>query len=135
MVKFVPYLYLPGTAEDAMHYYKEIFNGEIGSIIRYESAQGMPIPDEFKEKVMHAHVKFGEQELYFSDVFGDKHVVFGNQLSLTINFSEVAEIERVYNALVEGGTAFMTLQDTFWGAKYAKLVDKFGINWDLNCQL
>ncbi len=26
----------------------------------------------------------------------------------------------------------MELQDTFWGAKYAKLQDAFGVIWDLN---
>jgi hypothetical protein len=26
----------------------------------------------------------------------------------------------------------MELQDTFWGVKYAKLQDAFGVIWDLN---
>lgn len=26
----------------------------------------------------------------------------------------------------------MELQDTFWGAEYAKVKDKFGVIWDLN---
>ena len=26
----------------------------------------------------------------------------------------------------------MELQDTFWGAKYAKVQDPFGVMWDLN---
>jgi PhnB protein len=28
----------------------------------------------------------------------------------------------------------MELQDTFWGAKYGKVKDRFGISWDLNYQ-
>jgi PhnB protein len=28
----------------------------------------------------------------------------------------------------------MELQDTFWGAKYAKVKDKYGYTWDLNYQ-
>lgn len=26
----------------------------------------------------------------------------------------------------------MELEDTFWGARYAKVEDPFGITWDLN---
>ena len=28
----------------------------------------------------------------------------------------------------------LTIRDTFWGAKYAKVKDPFGVIWDLNYQ-
>jgi len=28
----------------------------------------------------------------------------------------------------------MPLEDTFWGARFGMLVDKFQINWMFNCQ-
>jgi PhnB protein len=34
--------------------------------------------------------------------------------------------------LSKDGTVLMELQDTFWGAKYAKVRDAYGIQWDLN---
>jgi PhnB protein len=29
----------------------------------------------------------------------------------------------------------MPLQDTFWGARFGMLIDKFGVSWMLNCEL
>ncbi|MGD6817098.1 VOC family protein [Metabacillus sp. 113a] len=42
------------------------------------------------------------------------------------------EIETLYAKLKEKGTVRMELEDTFWGARYAKVEDPFGITWDLN---
>jgi PhnB protein len=28
----------------------------------------------------------------------------------------------------------MPLEDTFWGARFGMLTDKFGISWMLNCE-
>jgi PhnB protein len=41
----------------------------------------------------------------------------------------------VFAALSEGATITMPLQDTFWGARFGMLVDKFGINWMFNFDL
>jgi uncharacterized glyoxalase superfamily protein PhnB len=34
----------------------------------------------------------------------------------------------------EGASVGMPLQDTFWGARFGMLCDKYGINWMLNWQ-
>ncbi|MFC7439876.1 VOC family protein [Laceyella putida] len=133
-VKINPYLYLPGNSEKAMNDYKDIFGGEIVNIQRYRDVPDMPSSEEDKDKILHGHLKVGDQAIYFSD-FQNKPVTFGNQVSLTMEFTDVDAIEKVYNALAEGGEVLMPLQDTFWGAKYGKLTDRFGVNWDLHCQL
>ena len=45
-----------------------------------------------------------------------------------------AETERIFKELSDGGEVSMPLQDMFWGAYYAALKDKYGINWMLNHQ-
>ena len=35
----------------------------------------------------------------------------------------------------EGGTIMMPLEDTFWGARFGMLKDKFGVNWMFNHEL
>jgi PhnB protein len=54
---------------------------------------------------------------------------------LCLNFEDPGEQKKVFNALAEGGEVGMPLQDTFWGAKYGMLTDKFGVNWMLNCEM
>jgi PhnB protein len=45
------------------------------------------------------------------------------------------EQESIFGKLSDGGAVTMPLQDTFWGARFGMLTDKFGINWMLNCEV
>jgi PhnB protein len=39
----------------------------------------------------------------------------------------------MFNALAEGGTVQMALQQTFWARRFGILVDQFGTPWMINC--
>lgn len=67
-----------------------------------------------------------------SDTFPGNSVEIGNHISLTIELENEAEIQKIYERLIQKGTVIMELQDTFWGAKFAKVKDSFGMIWDLN---
>jgi len=47
----------------------------------------------------------------------------------------VEEIETLFKAFGDGGKVIMEIQDTFWGARFGMLKDKFGIGWMFNCEL
>jgi PhnB protein len=67
-----------------------------------------------------------------SDAMGDKTVEIGSNISLTLELESEEEIQTLYDRFTQNGTALMELQDTFWGAKYGRVKDKFGVIWDLN---
>jgi len=52
-------------------------------------------------------------------------------ISLFVTCHTNEEIEDVYNKLVEGGSAMMALDKYPWSEKYAWVVDKFGMTWQL----
>lgn len=56
-------------------------------------------------------------------------------VTLSINLDDLQEQERIFKALSAGGTVSMPLQKTFWGAMYGQLIDRYGIQWMLNCEL
>jgi len=56
----------------------------------------------------------------------------GNNTHLSINFTDGPEQERVWGALSQGAKIEMPMNDTFWGARFGMLKDKYGINWMLN---
>jgi PhnB protein len=64
--------------------------------------------------------------------FGGWKATPGNTFSLTIEFTDAAEHEKVWQALAESGKILMPLQDTFWGAHMGSLVDRLGVQWMLN---
>lgn len=129
--QITPYLMFEGEAKEALEFYKGVFNAEIIGIQTYGEAD-YPTPPEANDRVMHAQLKKGDLSIMISDAFPGQTVDKGSNISLTLEFESDDEIQKYYDALVQNGTAHMELQDTFWGAKYAKVQDSFGVIWDLN---
>jgi PhnB protein len=71
----------------------------------------------------------------FSDSGNMGEVSSGNNLSLSLNFDELEEMEKTFEALSQGSKITMPLQDTFWGARFGMLTDKFGFHWMFNHDL
>lgn len=133
MNKLEVYLTFPGTCREALNFYKDVFGGEILSMQTFGEAP-MESSEDQKDRIMHA--QFKSDEIYFmaSDGMGEScSDNNGTQVSLSIDSSDEGEQEKIFNKLSEGGNITMPLQDTFWGAKFGMLVDKFGINWMFNC--
>src|SRR5690606_15487925 len=94
-------------------------------------------PGEYKEElknlILHGAMRAGDLLIMASDAEdANDATVRGNSLHLSLNFTDVAIQESVFNALAEGGKISMPLDDTFWGARFGMLVDKFGIHWMFN---
>ncbi|MEK4301598.1 VOC family protein [Oceanobacillus sp. FSL W8-0428] len=126
-----PYLTFNGNAKEALNYYQKVFDGEILAIQTFGEAD-YPTPPEAENRIIHA--QFKKDALFFmvSDTFPGQPVETGNHISLVLEFESEASIQKVYDNLHQESKVLMKLQDTFWGAKYAKVKDKFGIVWDLN---
>ena len=130
----IPYLHFEGQAEEALNFYKNIFNGEITMVSRYGDAP-MPVDDDWKSKLMHARLKFGNSMIYLSDgPKGYKSSKDGN-VQLSVDVPDENKIEEVFNKMAEGGQVTMPLANQFWGAKFGMLKDKFGIGWMFNCEV
>lgn len=129
-----PYLIFEGACEEAFEFYKTCFEGEIIKLMRYDGSPE-PVPEAYKEKVMHAELVFENNSIQGCDVLSGSPYVKGNDFSLSISVMEVFVLDRVFNRLAEGGTVTMPLQDTFWGARYGTITDRFGIRWMFSCDL
>ena len=53
--------------------------------------------------------------------------------TFTLTFSAVAETDRLFKALADGGKVEMALQEMFWGDYFGSLTDRFGVQWMFNC--
>ena len=126
-----PYLMFDGNARQALEFYRDVFQGEITDAQTYAES-GYSTSPEASDRLIHVRFKKDDLFLMASDAFPGNPVQVGNNISLALDFETEEEIQQIYNALSENGTVFMELQDTFWGAKYAKVKDAFGVIWDLN---
>jgi len=131
MEAIVPYLNFNGNAAEALGFYSKALNG---AVIFQQTFGESPVETtaDFKNKIMHASFKAGDLVFMVSDCPPNVSVTTGSNISLSLNFNDLAGIELTFAALGEGAIITMPLQDTFWGARFGMLTDKFGINWMFN---
>lgn len=133
-MKLNPYLNFPGTCEEAMSTYAKVLGGEIVAMLAYGEMPGdHPIPDDMRKKIAHARLIIGDQVLMASDA-GPERFKPMQGASVTLNIPEPAEADRVFKALVDGGTPVIPLEETFWAHRFGVLVDRFGTHWMINCE-
>ena len=137
MAQINPYLIFNGDCEAAFLFYKSVFGGEfpfMGKFSDMPPAEGQePLSEQDKNRVMHVSLPIGETILYGSDSntqSGD--VKMGENVSISINAESRAEADIIFIGLSENGVIKMPLTDTFWGAYFGMLIDKFGIHWMIN---
>lgn len=130
-MKVIPYLMFAGTAEEALDFYESALGAKIEIVSRFGDTP-MPSAEEQKNKIMHARFTVGGSEVMASDGRpGEQYT--GNNVALSIDFEAVEDMKQKFDKLAEGGKVTMPVQDTFWGATFGMLTDKYGIQWMFNC--
>jgi PhnB protein len=126
-----PYLAFNGNCREAMEFYQKAFGGEL-KFMTYGEAPGDHQGGDNKDLIMHSNLVTDGVTLMASDGMGDNKVTFGSSVSVSINCSSKEEADRYFKGLSDGAKVTMPLQETFWGAYFGMLTDKFGIHWLLN---
>jgi PhnB protein len=132
MTTLNPYLTFPGNGREAMEFYRDCFRGELSNLQTFGEAG---YEDEStRDRLMHGELRAGDLKLMASDGRADFQAIPGNTVSLSLHLADESEQTRVFDALAEGGSVTMPLQDTFWGARFGMVTDRYGIQWMLNYQ-
>ncbi|EDP69615.1 Glyoxalase/bleomycin resistance protein/dioxygenase [Flavobacteriales bacterium ALC-1] len=123
------YLSFDGNCEEAMNFYKDIFDGEIPIVMRYKDGPPEYSQPEIENKVMHTTMTFGNGcELKASDDF-HMPVIKGSNFHVSIAADDEEQGSAIYYGLLEGGQSTMPFNDVFWGGKFGSVIDKFGVQW------
>ncbi len=122
-----PYLTFNGNCREAMEFYAQALGGKL-EMTTYAEAPGAPMADA-ANRIMHARITDGDAVLMASDMPPGKTELPVSGFSLSVICESREEEERLFAAMSEGGNVTMPLQDTFWGAHFGMLHDKFGIRW------
>jgi len=141
MTKVNAYITFNGNCEEAFNFYKSAFGGEFQYIGRYKD---LPPTDKEKfqpgndEKIMHISLPISKETILMgcdkAEVSGEKTIV-GNNIALSIDTNDRNEADRIFTTLSNGAQIKMPMAETFWGAYFGVLTDRFGINWLINCEL
>ncbi len=132
MTQINSYLTFNGNCREAMIFYKECLGGELS----FQTIGESPLPEKMSAKmkryIVHATLKNDKLILMGSDMVCEKGLLKGNATSMMLNCSSEKEIKVSYKKLSAGGEQTHPLEETFWGAVFGGLIDKYGNNWLLN---
>ena len=136
MATLNPYLNFAGNTEEAFTFYRSVFGGEFSTLQRFkDTPEAGRVPEKEKDMLMHVSLPVGKGNSLMAtdalDSMGHKLTV-GNNIQLSLEAESKEEAEKLFKGLSAGGKVTMPLSDTFWGAYFGMLVDKFGIQWMVN---
>jgi PhnB protein len=124
-----------GNCEAAFRHYERCLSGTITFMMTWADAPSTyaPVPPGWESKIYHATLKLGDTEISGADVPPDLYTPPAG-FSVTLQMDDPAAAERVFERLAEGGTIKAFLQETFWAARFGAVIDRFGIEWAVNCE-
>jgi PhnB protein len=127
------YLSFDGNCRQAMTYYGKCLAGEPNFTT---FAQGPPdiaaMAQDAPDRILHAELHSGPVVLMAADTMPGMPHHPGNNFSISITCETLAEMERLFAALGDGGAVTMAMHDAFWGGRFGMLRDRFGISWMLS---
>lgn len=127
-----PYLFFDGNCAEALTYYQKVLGAQIVAKMPFgDGPSDMPIPAEWKDKVMHACLTIDGEMLMASDgTPGDYNKPQGFRVALQVE--DPADAKRRFDALADGGSVQMPFGETFFSNGFGMCIDKFGTPWMVN---
>ncbi|KAG7351247.1 glyoxalase/bleomycin resistance protein/dioxygenase [Nitzschia inconspicua] len=141
------YLTFNGNCRQAMTFYSKVFGTKIDVAMTWADPHafgGCSLPKELEDKKNAATEEDKNRMIHMSfmldngtymmgcDVHPKMHknpFTPGNNYQVVLEPDSKEEAHRLYDALQEGGSDCMPLQDMWWGSYHGSCTDKFGIRW------
>jgi PhnB protein len=132
MASINSYLTFNGNCREAMNFYKDCLGGTLNFQTVGESPLSEKLPDQMKDSIMHSSLVRGDLVLMGSDMCPDSGLVKGNAVSMLLNCISEEELWNFYEKLSRGGKKDHPVENTFWGALFGELTDKYENHWLLS---
>ena len=130
-MSFHPYLAFAGNCREAFTRYQEIFGGEA----MFVTAADVPadaagdMPTDMRDMVLHAALVVGDQLLMGADAPAGTFNGQNRGMCCNVSVDELADAERVFAALSDGGEVQQPLMQTFFSPGFGMCTDRFGTPW------
>ena len=129
-MKIENYIFFTDQCAEAMRFYAKVLGGKIEAMMTYgDSPAGPHNPPEMAHKIIHARLVVGDAALMASD--GPQSET-RQGFAVTLQVDTVEEVDRLFNALSEGGQVTMPVGETFFSKRFGMLSDRFGTPWLIN---
>ena len=114
-----------------MTFYQQCLGGELTLQRLAESPMAAQMPASRESDILHSSLINDRIILMGSDMLGTR-LSRGNGIALCLQCFSEEEVNTFFTNLSAGGHVLTPLHQTFWGATYGELTDRYGINWMFN---
>ncbi|MBL8031088.1 MAG: VOC family protein [Candidatus Doudnabacteria bacterium] len=129
-----PWINFNGNAEEAFTFYKSVFGGEFGKVVRFKdmASAEFPVPEAEAEKIMLITLPIGQGSVLMAN---DVPEVMGkvnereNRSKISVSTDSKEEADRLFAGLSAGGEVEGPMGDGPWGSYAGMFRDKYGIEW------
>jgi PhnB protein len=122
-----------GNCAEAIRFYERSLSGKILFELTWgESPLARDVPHTWAEKICHSTLMVADTTFHGVDLPPGTYEP-PRGFSIVLDIDDVAGADHLFGVLGENGEVHVPLQETFWARRYAKVVDRFGIAWEISC--
>lgn len=134
MITINPWINFNGNAEEAFGFYRSVFGGEFGKVVRFKdlASTEFPVAEKEENKIMLITLPIGKNNMLMAN---DVPEVLGrvnereNRSKISVSVESKEEADRLFNGLSAGGEVEGPMGDGPWGSYAGMFRDKYGIEW------
>ena len=124
------YLFFNGTCAEAMHFYEATLGARLESMMTLaQTPMANHSQPDMADRIVHAHMLINGQVLMASDWLAEQPYPGMHGFSLWLGYLTIAESQRIFDALADGGAITMPFQKTFWTEGFGMLSNRYGTPW------
>lgn len=130
MQKITPFLWFDNNAEEAVKFYTSLFdNSSTTAITRYDEQSGAASGQKSGTAMT---ISFKLEGQNFTALNGGPHFKLNQSISFFVYCESDEKIEKIFTKLSADGQIIFPLDKYDWSPRYAWVVDKFGLSWQLD---
>jgi PhnB protein len=122
-----PYLSFPGTAREAMEFYRDVFGGNL-TMSTFGELGGPDTPEP--DNIMHSQLETDRGfTLMGSDTPPGREYEPGSAFAVSLSGDDADDLRGYWRALSDGGTVLVPFEKQLWGDEFGMCADRFGVQW------
>lgn len=126
-----PYLNFDGKAREALTFYKGVFGGEL-EINTFGETPGAMHPGLTPDNVMHGILRGDKNVVLMAADANPEMNVPPSTTAISLSGEDDTTLRGYFEALSDGASDLLPLNQAPWGDTFGMLTDKFGIPWMVN---
>lgn len=126
-----PYLNFDGKAREALTFYQGVFGGEL-EINTFGETPGAMHPGLARDDVMHGVLRGNKNVVLMAADANPEMNLPPSTTAISLSGEDDATLRGYFEALSDGASDLLPLNQAPWGDTFGMLTDKFGIPWMVN---